>query len=160
MQICSDWWKTSSRANRSTRLVVLIYYVTEALLTKTYHLQSSRNENWREKKPFSSCNQKWIRDFPEQLYAIFYICNTHYFLYMQYALACFNNSVSFCRFVLCRLMIRMTAGFGVNCCRYLLGPFVMNTREQIQQAMMDYSTGKNGFEKAQTWKSHVTRDEL
>ncbi|CAE7096409.1 unnamed protein product [Rhizoctonia solani] len=35
------------------------------------------------------------------------------------------------------------------------GPFVMTTREEVQQTLMDYSTGKNGFESAHTWKSKI-----
>ena len=33
------------------------------------------------------------------------------------------------------------------------GPFVMNTREEISQAIEDYQMGKNGFEMAHKWKS-------
>ncbi|VAH96950.1 unnamed protein product [Triticum turgidum subsp. durum] len=33
------------------------------------------------------------------------------------------------------------------------GPFVMNSRAQIQQAMEDYYYGRNGFEKASQWSS-------
>merc|ERR1711892_428641 len=33
------------------------------------------------------------------------------------------------------------------------GPFVMNSREEIEQAFEDYKLGKNGFEKVKTWKS-------
>ena len=33
------------------------------------------------------------------------------------------------------------------------GPFVMNTREEISQAIEDYQMGKNGFEMAHRWKS-------
>ena len=33
------------------------------------------------------------------------------------------------------------------------GPFVMNTKEELEQAFSDYSLGKNGFEKARNWKS-------
>ena len=35
------------------------------------------------------------------------------------------------------------------------GPFVMNTRMEINQALSDYRTGKNGFERALNWKSKV-----
>jgi len=35
------------------------------------------------------------------------------------------------------------------------GPFVMTTREEIQKTLVDYQTGKNGFEKAHTWKSVI-----
>lgn len=35
------------------------------------------------------------------------------------------------------------------------GPFVMTTREEIQQTLMDYHSGRNGFEKAHTWKSII-----
>ncbi|XP_072370447.1 pirin isoform X4 [Scyliorhinus torazame] len=33
------------------------------------------------------------------------------------------------------------------------GPFVMNSQEEIAEALEDYRTGKNGFEKAKGWKS-------
>jgi redox-sensitive bicupin YhaK (pirin superfamily) len=33
------------------------------------------------------------------------------------------------------------------------GPFVMNTREEIMQAMRDFQSGKNGFEGAAQWAS-------
>jgi len=35
------------------------------------------------------------------------------------------------------------------------GPFVMNTREEIMQAMHDYQLGKNGFERARNWESKI-----
>jgi len=35
------------------------------------------------------------------------------------------------------------------------GPFVMTNREEIQQTLRDYQTGRNGFEKAHTWKSEI-----
>jgi len=33
------------------------------------------------------------------------------------------------------------------------GPFVMNTDKEIQEAMKDFQTGKNGFERAPGWES-------
>ncbi|EJD46158.1 hypothetical protein AURDEDRAFT_87366 [Auricularia subglabra TFB-10046 SS5] len=35
------------------------------------------------------------------------------------------------------------------------GPFVMLDRAGIQQTLLDYQTGRNGFEKAHTWKSKI-----
>ncbi|KAF4631203.1 hypothetical protein G7Y89_g6919 [Cudoniella acicularis] len=35
------------------------------------------------------------------------------------------------------------------------GPFVMNTEEEIQQAMMDFRTCSNGFERARGWESII-----
>uniref|UniRef100_A0A4W5Q9G7 Pirin n=1 Tax=Hucho hucho TaxID=62062 RepID=A0A4W5Q9G7_9TELE len=35
------------------------------------------------------------------------------------------------------------------------GPFVMNTEEEINQAVRDYRTGTNGFERAKAWRSKI-----
>jgi len=35
------------------------------------------------------------------------------------------------------------------------GPFVMTSREEIQKTVIDYQTGRNGFEKAHTWQSKI-----
>ncbi|KAK7467090.1 RNA pol II transcription cofactor [Stygiomarasmius scandens] len=35
------------------------------------------------------------------------------------------------------------------------GPFVMTNREEIQQTLLDYQYGRNGFEKAHTWQSEI-----
>lgn len=35
------------------------------------------------------------------------------------------------------------------------GPFVLNTKEEVYQAMMDYQTHANGFERAKNWKSEI-----
>lgn len=38
----------------------------------------------------------------------------------------------------------------------LLGPFVMTTEEEIQQAISDYQSARNGFERAGNWRSKIT----
>ena len=38
---------------------------------------------------------------------------------------------------------------------YQYGPFVMTTQDEIKQTIVDYRTGKNGFEKAHSWKSKI-----
>ncbi|KAB2573942.1 Pirin [Lasiodiplodia theobromae] len=35
------------------------------------------------------------------------------------------------------------------------GPFVVNSQEEVYQAMMDYSTHTNGFERAKDWQSEI-----
>jgi len=35
------------------------------------------------------------------------------------------------------------------------GPFVMTNREEIEKTLIDYRSGKNGFERARTWKSEI-----
>jgi len=35
------------------------------------------------------------------------------------------------------------------------GPFVMNTKAEIQQTMLDYKNGQNGFEGAHQWESKI-----
>ncbi|XP_023148893.2 pirin [Amphiprion ocellaris] len=35
------------------------------------------------------------------------------------------------------------------------GPFVMTTEEEIRQAIKDYETGRNGFERALNWRSKI-----
>ncbi|GAA0170354.1 transcription cofactor [Lithospermum erythrorhizon] len=37
------------------------------------------------------------------------------------------------------------------------GPFVMNTREEIEQTFRDYRSFTNGFEKARSWRSEAAR---
>ncbi|CAI5965153.1 unnamed protein product [Closterium sp. NIES-65] len=57
-----------------------------------------------------------------------------------------NNGAEECRFVL-------IAGQPIGEAVVQYGPFVMNTEEEIQQALSDYRRGVNGFEKARTWRS-------
>lgn len=35
------------------------------------------------------------------------------------------------------------------------GPFVMNTKEQVEQALTDFRSHSNGFEKARGWQSEI-----
>lgn len=35
------------------------------------------------------------------------------------------------------------------------GPFVLNTNEQVYQAMLDFQSNSNGFERAKGWKSVI-----
>ncbi|EMD38504.1 hypothetical protein CERSUDRAFT_82776 [Gelatoporia subvermispora B] len=35
------------------------------------------------------------------------------------------------------------------------GPFVLTSRQEVQDTLIDYQLGKNGFEKAHTWKSKI-----
>ncbi|KAF1996309.1 hypothetical protein P154DRAFT_443769 [Amniculicola lignicola CBS 123094] len=35
------------------------------------------------------------------------------------------------------------------------GPFVVTSREEVMQAMRDYQTGSNGFERAKNWQSEI-----
>jgi len=37
------------------------------------------------------------------------------------------------------------------------GPFVMNTRDEVYQAMVDYQSHSNGFERAKDWQSKIGR---
>ncbi|KAK7097970.1 pirin-like isoform X2 [Littorina saxatilis] len=58
----------------------------------------------------------------------------------------FNKDSDVCHFVL-------VAGQPLNEPVVQHGPFVMNTQEEIRQAISDYQQGKNGFEKAHSWAS-------
>jgi len=49
----------------------------------------------------------------------------------------------------------LVAGEPLDQTVFQYGPFVMTTREEVQKTLLDYQTGKNGFEKAHTWKSKI-----
>ena len=40
------------------------------------------------------------------------------------------------------------------------GPFVMNTKEEVEKAMRDFQSGRNGFERAKTWVSEIRKKEM
>lgn len=49
----------------------------------------------------------------------------------------------------------LIAGEPLDQTVFQYGPFVMTNQEEIQKTLMDYRTGRNGFEKAHTWKSKI-----
>lgn len=57
-----------------------------------------------------------------------------------------NHTQELCHFV-------VVAGQPLNEPVVQHGPFVMNTKEQIEQTFRDYRNGQNGFENARTWHS-------
>lgn len=58
-----------------------------------------------------------------------------------------------------RLHFVLLAGKPLNEPIVQHGPFVMNTKEEIEQAFKDYRYGRNGFENAPTWNSGVNEDD-
>ncbi|XP_057871255.2 pirin-like protein isoform X2 [Cryptomeria japonica] len=68
-------------------------------------------------------------------------------------LSVWNNSLNSkpCRFLL-------IGGQPLNEPVVQHGPFVMNSRDQIIQAFQDYELGRNGFERAPAWHSHMVED--
>lgn len=40
------------------------------------------------------------------------------------------------------------------------GPFVMNTEEEIDQAMRDFRSYSNGFERARGWESEIGKGKI
>jgi len=49
----------------------------------------------------------------------------------------------------------LIAGEPLDQTVYQYGPFVMTTKQEVQDTLLDYQLGKNGFEKAHTWKSEI-----
>lgn len=49
----------------------------------------------------------------------------------------------------------LIAGEPLDQTVFQYGPFVMTNREEVQQTLLDYQFGRNGFEKANTWKSKI-----
>ncbi|KAG6832374.1 hypothetical protein H0H92_002642 [Tricholoma furcatifolium] len=52
----------------------------------------------------------------------------------------------------------LVAGEPLDQTVFQYGPFVMTNREEIQKTIIDYQTGRNGFEKAHTWKSKIAHE--
>ncbi len=49
----------------------------------------------------------------------------------------------------------LVAGQPLNQRVVKYGPFVMNTEEEVNQAMRDFRTYSNGFERARGWESEI-----
>ncbi|KZS99288.1 hypothetical protein SISNIDRAFT_448177 [Sistotremastrum niveocremeum HHB9708] len=49
----------------------------------------------------------------------------------------------------------LIAGEPLDQTVFQYGPFVMTSRQEVQSTLMDYQLGRNGFEKAHTWKSEI-----
>ncbi|CCL99149.1 uncharacterized protein FIBRA_01164 [Fibroporia radiculosa] len=49
----------------------------------------------------------------------------------------------------------LIAGEPLDQTVFQYGPFVMTSKEEIQSTLMDYQLGRNGFEKAHSWKSVI-----
>lgn len=49
----------------------------------------------------------------------------------------------------------LIAGEPLDQTVFQYGPFVMTTKEEIQETLIDYQMSRNGFEKAHTWQSEI-----
>ncbi|KAF8163258.1 RmlC-like cupin domain-containing protein [Crassisporium funariophilum] len=49
----------------------------------------------------------------------------------------------------------LVAGEPLDQTVFQYGPFVMTSKEEIQDTLVDYQRGRNGFERAHTWKSEI-----
>jgi hypothetical protein len=58
------------------------------------------------------------------------------------------------------VMLVLIAGQPLDQPVVRLGPFVMNTEEEAQQAMRDFRTFSNGFERARGWGSEIGRSSI
>lgn len=53
------------------------------------------------------------------------------------------------------VFIVLVAGLPLDQKVVQYGPFVLNTEAEVRQAMMDYRTYSNGFERAKGWSSEI-----
>jgi redox-sensitive bicupin YhaK (pirin superfamily) len=49
----------------------------------------------------------------------------------------------------------LVAGLPLDQKVFQYGPFVLNTQEGVYQAMLDYQSSANGFERAKGWQSEI-----
>jgi len=52
-------------------------------------------------------------------------------------------------------LIVLIAGLPLDQKVVQYGPFVLNTQEEVYQALMDFQTHSNGFELAEGWQSKI-----
>jgi redox-sensitive bicupin YhaK (pirin superfamily) len=60
----------------------------------------------------------------------------------------------------CPLLLVLIAGQPLDQKVVQYGPFVMNTQAEVQQALMDFRSYSNGFERARGWQSEIGKDAL
>jgi hypothetical protein len=58
------------------------------------------------------------------------------------------------------LSVVLIAGLPLDQKVVQYGPFVMNTEAEVQQALMDFRTYSNGFERARGWQSEIGKDSM
>lgn len=64
---------------------------------------------------------------------------------------CFTTS----ELILTPCIIVLVAGLPLDQKVVQYGPFVLNSQEEVYQAMLDYQSHSNGFERAAGWKSEI-----
>jgi len=57
--------------------------------------------------------------------------------------------------MLTKIPVVLVAGLPLDQEVVQYGPFVLNTKEEVYQALMDYQTHSNGFERAKNWQSEI-----
>ena len=67
-----------------------------------------------------------------------------------------TSSSSFAAYILTACPV-IVAGLPLDQQVVQYGPFVVSTQQEVQQAMMDYRTFSNGFERAAGWESKIGR---
>ena len=69
--------------------------------------------------------------------------------------ACVNTTSSIIQSCTNFEILVLVAGLPLDQKVVQYGPFVLNTQEQVYQALMDYQNHKNGFERAFGWESKI-----
>ena len=62
---------------------------------------------------------------------------------------------SICKDSMLTNLIVLVAGLPLDQKVVQYGPFVLNTQEEVYQALMDFQTHSNGFERATDWHSEI-----